>query len=637
MSETYAVPGVYIEERNALSVSIQDGASAVPVFVGHFEPRAGTPTPGCVAVSGWLAFESAFVVSDRVTVDAASVHDKGAQAVAHTAHVGVHSVRLYFDNGGGACYILPLPKRDDAALTQMVQAIGLCPDITLLCWCEHTHEDDHVIEALASLTRSGLGGNPGRFLLADAQLHDRQTLEFRIPPVGEPSQAAVYFPAVQTTYRRVADDACVTVKGLDAPPWPDKEPRSLAAMRVDADRRLAPVNQAYQQALHVFDAVDQPARKASQAAASEAVRTFCSAASSAGGKEVLATLHGALALLPSEELAHALPLTKDGRPASLSILSDQLADVLADPGQSDAAQKLMNARPLIVDGYHVALAHGGAPDENTAAFTKAYEKFWGAPFAAFENAMVAAQATYEAAVSTAKTALEQARGRLEPAQQCVAQCDAIRAAVQAKLDWPVYVRASAAMAGVYAKTDRERGVFKAPANVALGAVSALVAGGVKGQAGLAPIRVDDVLNDALVRNRINALRYFRGQGHMVWGARTLVDPAQPTWLYVPVRRLFNAAERDMREALRAVVFEPNSAPTWEAVRASLEHYLYRLWQQGALVGASPAQAYFVQLGLNVTMDGDDIRNGRLIVKVGMAPVRPAEFIILQLTQDVAAG
>lgn len=200
---------------------------------------------------------------------------------------------------------------------------------------------------------------------------------------------------------------------------------------------------------------------------------------------------------------------------------------------------------------------------------------------------------------------------------------------------PIWLRASVAMAGVYARVDRERGVWKAPANVALSGVSGLQATGIHGRdVWMQPIRVDDALNATLVDAKVNALREFRGQGVQVWGARTQVAPSNKAWRYVPVRRLFNAVERDARAAMQTAVFEPNNAPTWESIRGALNNYLYALWRQGALQGDTPEQAYFVQVGLGTTMTQADIDNGNMVVKVGLAAVRPAEFIILELTQHV---
>lgn len=187
---------------------------------------------------------------------------------------------------------------------------------------------------------------------------------------------------------------------------------------------------------------------------------------------------------------------------------------------------------------------------------------------------------------------------------------------------PVVLPPSAAVAGAYCRVDASRGVWKAPANVVLNDV--------RGVSETVTDAEQGTMNDA----GINAVRAFTGRGVVVWGARTLVPASTPGWLYVPVRRLFGAVERDISEAMRFAVFEGNNEPTWETVRAAIDSYLYRLWKRGALVGAAPAQAYFVQVGKGTTMSEEDIKLGRMIVQIGMAPVRPAEFIILQFTQQV---
>ncbi|KAF9389906.1 hypothetical protein CPC16_005483 [Podila verticillata] len=192
----------------------------------------------------------------------------------------------------------------------------------------------------------------------------------------------------------------------------------------------------------------------------------------------------------------------------------------------------------------------------------------------------------------------------------------------------VHLRASPAVAGAYCRTDKERGVWKAPANVALRNVDGLA------DVNALPISVTDAMQAKMMEAGVNAIRYFSDRGPMIWGARTMVPPATPTWLYIPVRRLFNAAQRDIQQAMRFAVFQPNSQPTWEAVRSAINNYLYRLWRDGALMGESQEEAYFIQIGKDVTMTDADIQQGRMIVKIGMAAVRPAEFIILEFTQDV---
>lgn len=178
---------------------------------------------------------------------------------------------------------------------------------------------------------------------------------------------------------------------------------------------------------------------------------------------------------------------------------------------------------------------------------------------------------------------------------------------------------SGAVAGAWAAVDRERGVWKAPANIALRGVD-----GPLHQAGDA---------DQAAHRNLNFIRTFPEAGVLIWGARTLSDTGE--WRYVPIRRLFNAVEDDIKRAMRFTVFEPNSAPTWERVRSALDSYLHGLWQQGGLVGQTPQEAYFVQVGRGITMSEGDVAEGRLIVKAGLAAVRPAEFVILQFTQEMS--
>jgi uncharacterized protein len=199
--------------------------------------------------------------------------------------------------------------------------------------------------------------------------------------------------------------------------------------------------------------------------------------------------------------------------------------------------------------------------------------------------------------------------------------DEIVQALSNKLSAPLSLPPSALMAGVYSKTDGERGVWKAPANVVLNGVSDV------------SVRVTNEQQAEMNPKGINVIRHFSDRGLVVWGSRTQKD--DDDWRYIPVRRLFDAAERDIKKALQPMVFEPNSQPTWKRVQTAIDNYLYRLWQQGALAGNKAEDAYFVRVGKGITMTQDEINQGQMIIQVGMAAVRPAEFIILKFTQDMS--
>lgn len=185
---------------------------------------------------------------------------------------------------------------------------------------------------------------------------------------------------------------------------------------------------------------------------------------------------------------------------------------------------------------------------------------------------------------------------------------------------------SGAVAGVYAATDTNRGVWKAPANVSLASVIEPV---VK----LNNATQENFNVDATSGKSINALRAFVGRGTLVWGARTLAGNDNE-WRYVSVRRFFNMVEESVKKSTYWAVFEPNDANTWVKVRGMIENYLIQKWREGALAGATPKDAFFVKCGLGTTMTAIDILEGRMNVEIGMAAVRPAEFIILKFSHKL---
>ena len=194
------------------------------------------------------------------------------------------------------------------------------------------------------------------------------------------------------------------------------------------------------------------------------------------------------------------------------------------------------------------------------------------------------------------------------------------------LDHYIVVPPSGAVAGVYAAVDSTRGVWKAPANVGVADV-------VEPMVRLDNAHQDELNVDATTGKSINALRAFAGKGTLVWGARTLAGNDNE-WRYVPVRRFFNMVEESVKKSSYWAVFEPNDANTWVKVRGMIENYLTQKWREGALAGATTKDAFFVRCGLGTTMNAQDILEGRMNVEIGMAVVRPAEFIILKFSHKL---
>ena len=173
------------------------------------------------------------------------------------------------------------------------------------------------------------------------------------------------------------------------------------------------------------------------------------------------------------------------------------------------------------------------------------------------------------------------------------------------------------MAGIYARSDVERGVHKAPANEVIRGVIDLEFPVTKGD--------QDVLNP----RGVNCIRAFPGRGIRIWGARTL--SSDPLWKYINIRRLFIYLEESIDEGTQWVVFEPNSEILWARVIQTISNFLKGVWKSGALMGLTPEEAFFVKCD-RTTMTQDDIDNGRLIVMIGVAPVKPAEFVIFRIAQ-----
>ena len=185
-----------------------------------------------------------------------------------------------------------------------------------------------------------------------------------------------------------------------------------------------------------------------------------------------------------------------------------------------------------------------------------------------------------------------------------------------------YFPPSGAMAGIYARSDNERGVHKAPANEVVRGCTGLSCSYNTGE--------QDILNPI----GVNLIRAFPGRGIRVWGARTI--SSNGLWKYVNVRRLFIYVEESIKANTNWVVFEPNSEALWSRVTRTIANFLATCWRDGALAGSSPDQAFFVECG-PTTMTQDDIDNGRLICQIGIAPVKPAEFVIFRITQKTATG
>ena len=186
----------------------------------------------------------------------------------------------------------------------------------------------------------------------------------------------------------------------------------------------------------------------------------------------------------------------------------------------------------------------------------------------------------------------------------------------------VYVPPSGHMAGIFARSDAERGVHKAPANEIVRGALDLKYNITKGE--------QDLLNP----KGINCIRNFPNRGIRVWGARTI--SSDPEWRYVNVRRLFNMVEQSIENGTQWVVFEPNDQKLWKRVNRNITAFLLRVWRDGALFGETPEQAFYVRCD-SETNPPEVIDAGQLVVEIGMCPTKPAEFVIFRIGQMPTGG
>jgi phage tail sheath protein FI len=195
--------------------------------------------------------------------------------------------------------------------------------------------------------------------------------------------------------------------------------------------------------------------------------------------------------------------------------------------------------------------------------------------------------------------------------------DPLERAAQGAPPRKLYLPPSGFVCGIYARTDIERGVHKAPANEVVRGLTQF------------EININKPRQDVLNPEGINALRFFPGRGSRVWGARTM--SSDPEWKYVNVRRLFIFLEHSIDKATQWAVFEPNGDRLWNNIRRTIEDFLLVQWKNGALLGEKPDKAYFVRCD-RTTMTQNDLDNGRMICLIGVSPVKPAEYVIFRIGQ-----
>jgi phage tail sheath protein FI len=685
MATSYKTPGVFVEEIPKLPPSVAQVETAIPAFIGYTEKaekngesRFGKST----IVESLNEYEAYFGTGPATSFNTyLDSSDKVATVETTLPYCMYDALKLFFDNGGGKCYIIAVAayKSSGTLVESSVLIAGLgilekddeptiivCPDAPLT-----SGNGLYDFQKLALAQCAKLGD---RFLLCDTKPSNEsvanETLADRIQQfrdnigISNLKYGAAYAPYVKSSIPKAIRFRDIVLRRGTPAAFTNASLESLTS-----DNTILQLIQDLKNARAAVDALSNVAKSSGGGILTAPRTTF---------EEEYKALFDAYTLAPNDaakttaikaiyaftlKLLASLKPIKDALPAKVATIpvpassTQTVAFVMRDDiaglgtttdaantfrtlgrhsnafGEGTPADELMADDPAVntTDLAKALDVLGITPADYNALADPAITALYANPVTEaakneearkavagsmgnvlkFFTAVGTAAATYE---KTFDDSLEAAMGLYKQIKTAIAASASV-------------LPPSAPVAGIYARVDNARGVWKAPANESINSIFGPVV----------QITADQQsgLNvDAVAGKSVNAIRTFTGKGTLVWGARTLAGNDNE-WRYVNVRRFFNMVEESSKKSTEPFVFESNDANTWVKVQGMLENFLTVLWRQGALQGAKPEHAFYVAVGLGKTMTSLDILEGRMIVEIGMAVVRPAEFIILRFSHKLA--
>ncbi len=643
MASTYKSPGVYVEEITKFPPSVAQVETAIPAFIGYTE-KAQRINPGDLSmvptkIDSLIDFQQFFgsghtPAVSQLVIDVNNVFEK---ATFDTKFHLYQSLQMFFNNGGGACYIISVGSYNDAndkpayvdGLKKLKKAdeptLVLFPDAVLL----PTHQNFYDLQALALAQCAQLGD---RFCIFDLYESDAGNpafdwktgyQEFRDKiGMNDLKYGASYIPHLKVNlgigfsfrdiYTKISRGA---------------QPVLLENLTNDliVKAKVLSMNDIVQDVNKIKG--DIVALHTGFASLPEAFQYLIDKIKTTNTDVNLKTIIDKLYFIILQIDGWTTSLTHVNLKADIvTLIQNTLKTRLDALVKYENGAKVLLSATVYVGNTGISaltppkwLTVSTADDQSIyTGSTNTAKRLSSLP--TFINFFTEFHASLLSILQSAQ-AYEKEGARdlynIHPVYKGL--IDSLRNSLSA-------IPPSGAIAGIYAKVDNERGVWKAPANVSLTGVTSLTA------------TIDNSdqegLNiDTVAGKSINAIRAFSGKGILVWGARTLAGNDNE-WRYISVRRFYNMVEESVRKSTERFVFEPNDAGTWVRVRAMIENFLTLQWRAGALAGAKPEDAFYVRVGLNQTMTALDILEGRMIVEIGMAVVRPAEFIILRFSHKM---
>ncbi len=675
----FKTPGVYVEEKSIFPPSIAQVETAIPAFIGYTE-KAEEKTPEDLRkkpkkISSMLEFETYFGGPPPLSISKVELDSNNSfkSATISPRFYLYHSMQLFFANGGGDCYIVSVGSYSDGGVakerfSEGLQALEKEDEPTLIVFPDAVLLGDDDFYNLQKEALKQCGELKDRFAILDLKEYDStsdfdtQVEKFR-DGIGTSNlkYGAAYTPFLKTSlekdvrYKDIkgkiersgmsinllsldtssSSQVQDLIKALDK--YVDDSGLISDAMAKLIERLKSKFSpQEYDNLEGWFDALDD---------------TLATNATKDNFRNMLTLFYEII--LMADKLIYGNGNYGTGASDTNRVAVSNISDDFKDAAKNDIFEDLKEIVKSLMQleaGAKTALTGYGD------YVSKSYKT---------EIAQVSDYNAYDwkpgDVPDTEKTTLtgdddtkkilgtrSLLTGIFERLQKVATSLSDVNDTLMRqkedslKEQFPIYknlieeigkelstLPPSGAIAGVYAQVDRDRGVWKAPANVSLNGVSGLAYH-------FKQTETDSLNVDVNFGKSINAIRFMTGMGFMVWGARTLAGNDNE-WRYISVRRFFNMVEESCKKSTMWAVFEPNDASTWIKVKTMIENFLLLQWRNGALQGAKPDEAFFVKVGLGETMTPQDILEGRMNVEIGMAVVRPAEFIILTFSHKLVGS
>ena len=635
MTMNVHTPGVYIREKSVLPASVAGVSTSVPFFIGCTQKGGTDP----VRIASMFDFENVF--GGGYSPNFTPTYDGGGNVenvFADFRFMLYDSLHLYFLNGGGPCHIISAGNYGAiTSLTDLktgintaIAKIDVLDEVTLISIPDlYASQYDSVGATLNTLVADygTIAGSvlekcknlKDKFALFDYPTTDTTTVDVRSAMPTEENKlkyGAVYYPWLNTVG---------TLKiGFDqisgATSTGSTEETAVDTIKDDLNTlqgKFGGVFQTVETLRADFNAVTSPLTTKAQL------------------KNVLGHLYGLVQNIDNNTV------TTD------PVLNNYRSSLSTNTNFTDAVKHLFWMTHQLKNDTRISSMPANHPDDtwvddmyvgvsDYATLTGQFASLGytspvlsGSPSTADYNAAILADlesgtvVDMEAIFSAIAGLFSAAKARKTSLEQALFANDAIYKSIQDKAAaYMKPVPTQGAVAGIYCRNDRDRGVWKSPANMAVQGIEGPV------------VEVSNAEQDALnvdVDNgkSINVIRTFTGKGSLVWGARTLAA-ASNEWRYVSVRRFYNYAEESIKKAMNHFVFEPNNARTWVKIKAMVTSFLVEQWKAGALVGTKLDEAFFVNIGEDTTSP-EEILEGKINVQIGMAVARPAEFIIIEFS------